>query len=74
VGTPELAWKLWRREKSFAAVPSLLMILLSHREYWGGGMEMTGKIVKSKLQKTGSFIVVEPLAVHQSTHTFCLLP
>jgi hypothetical protein len=44
-----------------ALVPGLLVILLHHRVYQGG-METTG-YVKSKLQKTASFIVAKSLDV-----------
>jgi len=40
----------------------------------GGVVETTGKIANSNLRKTASVIEVEPLNVHQSTHTSCSLP
>lgn len=44
-------------------VPGLVVILLPHTEY-REGCRHQGRYVKSKLLKTPSFIVVEPLAVH----------
>jgi hypothetical protein len=41
-------------------------------EYEGGGGRQ-GRYAKSKLQKTASFIEVEPLNVYLSTHTYVLL-
>jgi len=45
-----------------STVPYLLVILLHHRAYQGG-WRLQGRYVKSKLQKTASFIAVESLDV-----------
>ena len=57
-----------------SCVPDLLGILLYHRGY-RGGLRQQGRHVKSKLQKTASFIVVESFDVppqHTHTHTYIL--
>ena len=56
--------------------PAFLVILLVTGNIEGGdgvGWRRQGRYAKLKLQKTASFIEVEPLNVHQSTQTYILL-
>jgi len=49
-------------------VPGILVIVFHHREY-GGGYRQQGRCVRSKLEKTTSFIVDESLYVSpEHTH------
>jgi hypothetical protein len=51
-----------------------LAFLVTGNKGWRGVGDDRGRYAKSKLQKTASFIEVEPLNVYQSTHTSCSLP
>jgi hypothetical protein len=59
-------------------VPNPLMRLLRLREYRGGGRggdwSRQGSYATSVLQKTASFIEVNPLNIYQTTLTYCWLP
>ena len=49
--------------------PAFIVNLLVTGRVW----RRQGRYAKSKLQKTASFIEVEPLIVYQGTHTYILL-
>ena len=60
---------------STPVVPGLASDSPLHREYRGGVEEWRrhGRYAQSNLQKTASFIEVEPLNVYVSKHTYVLL-
>ena len=68
-----MLWIMSVKGEKREANTQLHLVCTSSQGISGGGMETTGKIANSKLQKTTSFIEVEPLDFDRAYTTYVLL-